>query len=110
MTRRGLPTDGQISATMTAASLNSHDYMTTGQPTRSCDWTGSNYEACNGLGYIRITDTSGGAANWQALVDGNTAGLRSWPSANTTGAHRLASFCLNASSDPLSTVFDHRWR
>ena len=110
MTRRGLPTDDQIGPAMAAAAAYGHDYITTGQPARSCDWEGSNYESCNGLGYVNTGETTGTGTNWRALVDGNEAGRRSWPSANTTGAHPLGSFCLNALADPDSVVFDHRWR
>ena len=70
----------------------------------------TNYESCNGLGYVRTTELSGTGSNWLALTDGNTADYRSWPSANDTGAHPLASLCLNASGDPASYIFDHRWR
>ena len=52
MTRRGLPTDVQIDAAMSAAAANGHSYVTSGHPARSCDWTGSDYESCNGLGYV----------------------------------------------------------
>ncbi len=109
MTRRGAPTDEQIAAAMALASANNHDYITTGQPARSCDWEGTNYESCNGLGYLHVNNNSS-SSNWLALVDGNTNGLRSWPSANHTGAHRLASLCQNASGDPQAYIFDHRWR
>ena len=112
MTRRGLPTDAQIAPAMAAALANNHDFITTGQPTRSCSWdvAVTNYETINGLGYISVGDTTGAASNWLALVDGNTADYRTWPSANSTAAHRLASLCMNASGDPASFVFDHRWR
>lgn len=111
MTRRGLPTDAEISTAFNAALANGHDYVTTGQPARSCSWDSSvtNYENCNGLGYVGLRELGTGS-NWQALTDGNTADYRSWPSANTTGAHPLASMCMNASDDATSYVFDHRWR
>jgi cysteine-rich repeat protein len=112
MTRRGLPTDAQINAAMTAARARGHDYITTGHPARSCSWNSAatSYESCNGLGYVSTGETDRSGSNWRALTDGNTSDYRSWPSANTTGAHPLASFCLNASSDPAADVFDHRWR
>lgn len=112
MTRRGLPTNAQISAGLTAAAANNHDFITTGHPTRSARWDSmvTSYETTNGLGYIGIGELTGAGGGWQSLTDGNAADLRSWPSANHTGAHRLASLCMNASSDPMSVVFDHRWR
>ncbi|MCP4247453.1 MAG: hypothetical protein GY778_10435 [bacterium] len=113
MTRRGLPTDPQILAATSAAAGNGHDYVTTGHPARSCGWdsVATPYEGCNGLGYFSTSfDTTSAGPNWQALTDGNDADFRSWPSANTTGAHPLASFCMNASGDPMAYVFDHRWR
>jgi len=112
MTRRGLPTDAEISAALSAAAANGHDYITTGHPARSCSWdsVATNYEGCNGLGYIYTGNVSGSYANWQALTDGNVSDYRSWPSANATGAHSLASLCMNASNDLVSYYFDHRWR
>jgi cysteine-rich repeat protein len=110
MTRRGLPGDDQIGPAMIAAAANGHDYITSGHPARSCNWEDSNYESCNGLGYVNTSETTGTGSNWVALTDGNEGGLRSWPAANTTGAHPLGSFCLSAVADPSSTVFDHRWR
>ena len=110
MTRRGLPTDDEIGPAMRAASAHGHDYITTGHPARSCDWEGTDYEVCNGLGYVNTGETTGTGSNWVALTDGNTSGRRSWPAANTTGAHPLGSFCLNALADPDAVVFDHRWQ
>lgn len=111
MTRRGLPTSAQISTAMSAAVANGHDYITSGHPARSCSWDSAltSYESCNGLGYVHTAEVSNGA-NWLALTDGNDADYRNWPAANTTGAHPLASLCLNATGDPVAYVFDHRWR
>lgn len=113
MTRRGVPDDASIAAAMAAANANSHDFITTGHPARACTWdsTMPSYESCNGLGYLNTTgDASGTGPNWVDLTDGNENDLRNWHSANTTGAHNLASMCMNASNDPMSVVFDHRWR
>jgi len=112
MTRRGLPSDAAIGAAMTAAAANGHDYITSGQPARSCSWDSvwTNYESCNGLGYVNTGEVTGAGSNWQALTDGNDLDYRNWPAANATGAHPLASLCMNAEADPLSYVFDHRWR
>ncbi len=112
MTRRGLPTDAQIGLAMAAARGNGHDYITSGHPARGCGWDSSNYESCNGLGYIQTSENTGAGSNWRALTDGNEAPGRSWPSANAVAVsfHQLATLCMNASSDPLSEVFDHRWR
>jgi cysteine-rich repeat protein len=110
MTRRGLPSDTEIGIPMAAAAAIGHSFLITGQPTRSCNWTGSNYETCNGLGYIPTYEVSVSGTGWSSLSDGDSSGLREWPSANTTLAHAVASLCMNAASDPLSVIFDHRWR
>ena len=88
-----------------------HDYVITGQATRSCKWAswtgGFN---CNGLGYVHLGDsvTSG---NWNSLVDGNGAELRSWPSANSPNAHKLPSLCVKADDIPGAYLFGkYIWR
>ena len=112
MTRRGLPSDGEIAPAMNAANANGHDYVTSGHPARSCSWDSvlTSYEACNGLGYINTSETTGLGSNWQAITDGDTADYRNWPAANSTGAHPLATICQDASGDPAAVIFDHRWQ
>ncbi|MEM7181920.1 MAG: Ig domain-containing protein [Spirochaetota bacterium] len=110
MTRRGLPTDAQISTATSAATAAGFSYIVTGQSTRGCLWTsGTGYESCNGLGYIALNENSTGS-NWQALVDGNETESRNWPSANSTNAGVLISLCQNASSDGSAYIYDYRWR
>ncbi|MCB1179661.1 MAG: putative Ig domain-containing protein, partial [Leptospiraceae bacterium] len=108
MTRRGLPTDAQIAPAMTSASSNGFQYVITGQPTRACYWdrATASYETCNGLGYIGTGETTGSGSNWVALVDGNSAELRAWPSANTTNSQIVISLCQNSLSDPSAYVYD----
>lgn len=84
-------------------------YAVTGQPTRSCGWTGTNYETCNGLGYIPASANSLSSSGWLQLLDGNTSDYRAWPSANSTKAHNLISVCQLSTTDK-NTLFDHRWR
>jgi cysteine-rich repeat protein len=112
MTRRGLPTNAQIASAMNTASGLGFDYVITGQPARSCSWdsAATSYQSCNGLGYVHTGETSGTGSNWRALVDGNGADYRSWPSANTTNVHTLISMCYLGSTARGDYLFDHRWR
>ena len=112
MTRRGLPSDQEIEPAMNAANAYGHDYVTSGHPARACSWDSvfTNYENCNGLGYIDTDEITGQGSNWQAITDGDTADYRNWPAANNTGAHPLATICQDASADPAAVMVDHRWR
>lgn len=117
MTRRGLPTQGQISGPMASAHAAGFDFATTGHPTRFFQWNRSitPYETTScgsgGTGYIYTQENISGS-NWLALVDGNENHLRDWPAANCTEVsyHTLISLCQDASADPVSYVYDYRWR
>jgi len=87
-----------------------HDYIATGQPTRSCDWDSPSYETCNGLGFIHTSDSIV-SGSWNALVDGNEAGSRAWPAANNVNAHRLISLCARLDDVPGVELWGgHIWR
>jgi len=88
-----------------------HDYIITGQPTRSCSW--DSYQTgftCNGLGYLHTRETID-SSNWNSLVDGNEADRRSWPSANSVNVHKLPSLCTRLGDVPGVELWaDHIWR
>jgi hypothetical protein len=59
---------------------------------------------------VSTGEKTGTGTNWVALTDGNATAGRTWPSANTTGAHKLASLCMDASGDSDAVIYDFRWR